>query len=105
MEELLQDGYIGITLWLAYAYIIFQTLKEGFRLENNALDYVGTKYWRAYTIYDGILTVLPLMFASWLFNMLIYPIHEAIETNYDITALVLMIIANLVFTMTIVKEA
>lgn len=97
MEELLQDGYIDITLWLAYGYIIFQTLKEGFRLENDALDYVGTKYY-------GILTVLPLMYASCLFNMLIYPIHEAIETKYDITALVLMIIANLVFTMTIAKD-
>lgn len=105
MEELQQDMYMGITLWLAYGYIMLQILKESFRFENGALDFVGTKYWRAYTIYDGILTVLPLLFAYGLFNALIYPIHEVIETGYDITAIVLMIMANLVFTMIIVKEA
>lgn len=105
MEELLQDRYIGITLWLAYGYIMLQILKESFRFENDALDYVNTIYWRAYTIYDGTLTVLPLLFAYGLFNALIYPIHDAIETGYDITAIVLMIMANLVFTMIIVKEA
>lgn len=105
MEELLQDGYIGITLWLAYGYLMFQQLKESFRLENDALDYVSTRYWRVYTFHDGMLTVLPLLFAYGLFNALIYPIHEAIETGYDITAIVLMIMANLVFTRIIVKEA
>ena len=105
MEELQQDMYMGITLWLAYGYIMLQILKESFRFENGVLDFVGTKYWRAYTIYDGILTVLPLLFAYGLFNALIYPIHEVIETGYDITAIVLMIMANLVFTMIIVKEA
>ena len=105
MEELLQDMYIGIPLWLAYGYITFQMLKESFRLEYDALDYVNTVHWRAYTIYDGMLTVQPLLFAYGLFNALIYPIHEAIETGYDITAIVLMIMANLVFTTIIVKEA
>lgn len=105
MEELLQDMYIGITLWLAYGYIMLQALKESFRLDNDALDYVNTIYWRAYTFYDGTPTVLPLLFAYGLFNALIYPIHEAIETSYDVTAIVLMIMANLVFTMIIVKEA
>ena len=105
MEELLQDMYIGITLWLAYGYIKLQMIKESFRLEYDALDYVSTRYWRAYTFYDGTLTVLPLLFAYGLFNALIYPIHEAIETGYDITAIVLMIMANLVFTTIIVKEA
>lgn len=105
MEELLQGRYISITIWLAYGYIMLQILKEDFRLEYDVMEYVSTRYWRLYTFHDGMLTVLPLLFAYGLFNALIYPIHEAIETGYDITAIVLMVMANLVFTTIIVKEA